>query len=69
MITVQNNRSGVVSEMSQAHFDSIKDTPQWKGVFSVVEGKEVAEPEEVTAMKKAKIKPAPAADSSQGDNK
>lgn len=51
MITVVNNRSGVESEMSQAQFDKIKDTPQWKGVFSVKDIPVSQEPPEVTKLK------------------
>lgn len=62
MITVVNNRSGVESEMSQAHWDNIKDTPQWKGVFRVKDTPVVKEPKEVTELKTKK-----GADSTQNE--
>ena len=38
-IQVKNIRTGIVSEMSESHWNKIKDEPLWRGVFKPVDGK------------------------------
>lgn len=39
-IQVKNIRTGIVSEMSESHWNKIKDEPLWRGVFKPVEATE-----------------------------
>lgn len=66
ILQVRNRKTGVISPMKQSQWNKIKDTPQWKGVFSV---SETPEPKEVKELRKRKESAAAKAAASESDTK
>lgn len=74
MVTVENNKTGKQSTFTKEGWEQVKNNPQWKGVFKVVQPPK--EPAEVTEAKARKAnKPsapattaAPAAGAQDGEN-
>lgn len=56
-IQVKNIRTGIVSEMSESHWNKIKDEPLWRGVFKPVKATEPPEVTELREIKKSSAKP------------
>lgn len=50
-VKIRNRRNGSESMMSVEQWEKIKNSPQWQGVFVLVN---IPEPKEVTELKEAK---------------